>query len=76
MAWFQIEKGVRQGCKIPFFNFYAEGIMQNARVDEAQAGIKIVGRNINNFRNTDDTTRMKESKIELKRFFFESERGE
>ena len=66
MAWFQIEKGVCQGCKIPFFNFYAEGIMQNARVDEAQAGIKIAGRNISNLRYADDTTLMAGSEEELK----------
>ena len=56
--WFQIGKGVRQGCILShyFFNFYAEYIMRNARLDEAQAGIKTVGRNINNLRYADDTT--------------------
>ena len=58
MDWFQIEKGVRQGCIVSscLFNLYAEYIMQNARLDEAQAGIKIAGRNINNVRYADDTT--------------------
>ena len=67
-AWFQIGKGVRQGCiLLPcLFNLYAEYIMWNAGVDEAQAGIKIAGRNINNLRYTDDTTLMAESEEELK----------
>ena len=66
--WFQIEKGVPQGCILPpcLFNLYAEYIMQNARLDEAQAEIKISGRNINNLRYADDTTIMAESKEELK----------
>ena len=66
--WFQIGKGVRQGCILPLclFNFYAEYIMRNAGLDEAQAGIKIAGRNINHLRYADDTTLMAESK-ELKR---------
>ena len=66
--WFQIRKGVHQGCILsPFvFNFYAEYIMRNARLDEAQAGVKIVGRNINNLRYADDTTVMAESEEELK----------
>ena len=61
--WFQIGKGVRQGCILSpcLFNFYAEYMMRNARLDEAQAGIKIAGRNINNFRYADDTTLMAES---------------
>ena len=65
--WFQIGKGVRQGCILSpcLFNFYAEYIMQNARLDEAQAGIKIARRNINNLRYADDTT-LKESEEELK----------
>ena len=65
--WFQIGKGVRQGCMLSpcLFNFYAEYIMQNARLDDAQAGIKIAGRNINNLRYEDDTTLMAESE-ELK----------
>ena len=65
--WFQIGKGIRQGCILSpcLFNFYAEYIMRNAGLDEAQAGIKTVGRNINNLRYADDTTLMAESK-ELK----------
>ena len=68
MYWFQIGKGVSQGCILSpcLFNFYAEYIMQNARLDEAQAGIKIAGRNINNLRHSDDTTFMAESEKELK----------
>src|SRR5574337_607626 len=66
--WFQIRKGVHQGCILsPYlFNFYAEYIMKNARLDEAQAGIKIAGRNINNLRYAGDTTLMAESEEELK----------
>ena len=66
---FQIGKGVRQGCILSpcLFNFYAEHIMQNASLDEAQAGIKIARRNINNLRYADDTTlNISESKEELK----------
>ena len=65
--WFQIGKGVHQGCILSpcLFNFYAES-MRNAGLDEAQAGIKIARRNINNLRYTDDTTLMAESKEELK----------
>ena len=61
--WFQIGKGVLQGCVLPpcLFNFYAEYIMKNAGLEEAQAGIKIAGRNINNLRYADDTTLMAES---------------
>ena len=61
--WFQIGKGVCQGCILStcLFNFYAEYIMRNAGLDEAQAGIKIVGRNINNLTSADDTTIMAES---------------
>ena len=68
MDWFQIGKGVCQGCILSpcLSNLYAEYIMQNARLDEAQAGIKIAKRNINNFRYTDDTTLMAESEEELK----------
>ena len=68
MNWFQIGKGVHQGCILSpcLFNLYAEYIMQNARLDEAQAEIKISRRNINNLRYADDTTRMAESKEELK----------
>ena len=66
MDWFQIAKGV-QGCILsPCFNLYAEYIIQNAGLDEAQAGIKIAGRNINNLRYPDDTTLMAENKEELK----------
>ena len=66
--WFQIRKGVHQGCILSpcLFNLYAEYIIQNARLDEAQAGIKIAGRNINNLRYADDTTLMAESEEELK----------
>ena len=65
--WFQIEKGVYQGCILsPYlFNFYAEYNMRNAGLEEAQAGIKIAGRNINNLRYADDTTLMAESEEEL-----------
>ena len=70
--WFQIGKGVCQGCVLsPFlFNLYAEYIMRNARMDEAQTGIKTAGRNINNLRYADDTTLMAESKEVLKSLFF------
>ena len=66
--WFQIGKGVCQGCILSpcLFNLYAEYIMRSARLDEAQAGIKIAGKNINNLRYTDDTTLMAESEDELK----------
>ena len=62
--WFKIGKGVHQGCILSscLFNLYAEYIMRNARLDEAQAGIKIAGRNINNLRHADDTTLIAESK--------------
>ena len=68
--WFQIGKRVHQGCILSpcLFNAYAEYIMQNVRLDEAQAGIKIAGRNINNLRYADDTTLMAESEEELKSF--------
>ena len=67
--WFQTGKGVRQGCILsPFlFNLYAEYIMEKARLDETQAGIKIAGRNISNLRYADDTTFMAESEEKLKR---------
>ena len=66
--WFQIGKGVHQGCILSpcLFSLYAEYIMWNARLDEAQAGIKIARRNINNLRYADDTTHMAESEEELK----------
>ena len=66
--WFQIGNGVRQGCILSacLFNLYAVYIMRNAELEEAQAGIKIAGRNINNLRYVDDTTLMAESEEELK----------
>ena len=66
--WFQIGKGVRQGCILSpcLFNLYAEYIMRNAGLEEAQAGIEIAGRNINNLRYADDTTLMAESEEEIK----------
>ena len=68
MDWFQIWKGVGQGCilSLCLFNLYAEYILQNAGLDEAQAGIKIAGRNIKNLRYADNTTLMAESEEELK----------
>ena len=67
-TWFQTGKGVRQGCILSpcLFNLYAEYIMKNARLDEAQAGIRIARRNINNLRYADDTTIMAEREEELK----------
>ena len=64
--WFQIGKGVHQGYILPLylFNFYAEYIMRNAGLDEAQAGIKIAGRNVNNLRYADDTTLMAQNEDE------------
>ena len=78
MDWFKIEKGVHQGSILSscLFNLYAEYIMRNAGLEEAQAGIKIAGRNINNFRYADDTILMTESKEELKETLKKSERGE
>ena len=66
--WLQRGKGVRQGCILSpcLFNFYVEYIMRNAGLEEAQAGIRIAGRNINNLRYADDTTLMAESEEELK----------
>ena len=66
--WFQVGKGIHQGCILSpcLFNLYAEYIMRNAGLDEAQAGIKIAGGNINNLRYADDTTLMAESEEELK----------
>ena len=68
MDWFQIGKGVHQGCILPpyLFNLHAEYIMRNAELDEAQAGIKIAGKNINNPQYADDTTLTAESEEELK----------
>ena len=77
--WFQIGKGVRQGCILSpcLFNFYAEYIMRNTGLEEAQAGIKIARRNINNLRYADDTTLRAETEEELnKKPLDESERGE
>ena len=67
MDWFQVWKGVRQGCVLSpcLFNLYAEYIMQNARLDKSQAGIKIAGGNIKNLRYVDDATLMAESEEEL-----------
>ena len=67
LVWFQIGKGVCQGCILSpcLFNLYAEYIMRNGGMDEAQAGINIAGRNINNLRYADDTTLMAESEEEL-----------
>ena len=79
--WFQIGKGVRQGCILSpcLFNLYAEYTMRNTELDEAQAGIKIAGRNINNLIYADDTTLMPQSKEELKSLLMkvkdESEKG-
>ena len=75
--WFQIRKEVRQGCILSpcLFNLYAEYIMRHAGLEEAQAGINIAGRNINNFRYADDTTLKADNKEELK-FLDEGERGE
>ena len=72
-----IRKGVRQGCILSpcLFNLYADYIMRNTRLDEAQTGIKIAGRNINNLRYADDTTLMAESEEELESLN-ESKRGE
>ena len=73
--WFQIGKGVHQGCILSpcLFNLYAEYIMRNARLDKAQDGIKIAGRNINNLRYADDTTLMAESEEELKSLLMKEE---
>ena len=75
--WFQIGKGVHQGCILsPCFNLYAEYIIRNAGLDEAQAGIKIARRNINNLRYADGTTLMAESEEELKEPLDKREREE
>ena len=75
--WFLIRKGVHQGCILSpcLFNLYAEYIMRNTGLEEAQAATKIAGRNINNLRYTDDTTLMAESEEELKRLLMKSERA-
>ena len=81
MDWFKTEKGVRQGCILSpcLFNLYAEYIMQNTRLDEAQSGIKISRRNINNIRHAYDITLMEERGEELKSLLMkmkeESEKG-
>ena len=76
--WFQIGKGVCQGYILSpcFFTLYADYIMRNAGLEEAQAGIKIAGRNVNNLRYVDDTTLMAESEEELEEPLDESERRE
>ena len=76
--WFQIGKRVRQSCILSpcLLNLYAEYNMRNAELDEAQAGIKIAGRNINNLRYADDTTLMAESREETEEPLDESESGE
>ena len=75
---FQIGKGVHQGCILSpcLFNFYAEYIMRNAGLEEAQAGIKMSGRNINNLRYANDTTLMAENEEELKSILMKVKRGE
>ena len=75
--WFQIGEKVHQGCMLSpcLFNLYAEYVMQNARLDEAQAGIKIARRNINNLRHADDTTLAPENEEKLKTFD-KGEKGE
>ena len=76
--WFQIRKGVRQDCILSpcWFNLYGEYIMRNAGLEEAQAGIKVAGRNISNLRYADDTTLMAESEEELKSFLKLKEESE
>ena len=76
--WFQIGNGVRQGCILSpcLFNLYAEYLMRNARLGEAQARIKIAGRNINNLRFADDITLTAESEEELKSLLMKVKRGE
>ena len=77
MDWFQIGKGVHQGCILSpcLFNFYAEDIMQNTGLDEAQTGVKIAGRNVNSLRYADDTTLMAESEEELKGLLMKVKEG-
>ena len=76
--WFQIGKGVRQDCMLSpcLFNLYAEYIMRNVGLEEAQAGIKIARRNINNLRYADDTTLMAESEEELKNLLMKGKESE
>ena len=76
--WFQIKKGVHQGCMLSpcLFNLYAKYIMRNTGLEEAQAGIKVARRNINNLRCADDTTLTAESERRTKEPLDESERGE
>ena len=78
MDWFQIRKGICQGCILSpcLFNLYEEYIMRNAGLDEAQAGIKIAMRNINNLRYAEYNTLMTESKEELKNHWMRGKRGE
>ena len=78
MDWFKIGKGVYQGCILSpcLFNLYAGYIMRNAKLDEAQAGIKIARRNINNLRYADDTTLMAESEEELKSLLMRAKKRE
>ena len=75
--WVKIRKGICQGCilSLCLFNFYAEHIIQNARLGEAQTGIKIAGRNINNLKYADDTTLMAESEEELKSLLMKVKEG-
>ena len=77
MDWIKIGKGVCQGCILSpcSFNLYAEYIMRNTRLDEAQAGLKIARRNINNLRYADDTTLVAESEEELKRLLLKVNEG-
>ena len=76
MDWLKIRKGVRQGCTWSpcLFNLYGQYIMRNAKLDEAQARIKIARRNINNLRYADDTTLRAESEEELKSLFMKAKR--
>ena len=78
MDWFQIGEGIHQGCILSpcLFNLYAEYIMRNAGLEEAQGGIKIARRNVNNLRYADDTTLMAESEEELKNLLMKVKRRE
>ena len=77
MDWFQVGKGICQCCilSLCLFNLYAEYIIRNVGLEEAQAGIKIAGRNINNFRYADDTTLIAESEEELKSLLMKVKKG-